>query len=153
MLKCWWKLLTPMAVLCMQDLEVQCTWPSGSWDWDCRVSWITSWWDLEPHPCTEVFKNRLGTLPGWNIYFLFLSLIFANQSSSRLPNAEGRPGVSDVSLLSGISGLSFDSPFLSPLLFFLPSPSCSFCLVIFLLMVHSPDFFPENSQIVKCLVV
>ena len=27
-----------------------------------------------------------------------------------------------VLLLSGISGLSFDSPFLSPLLFFLPSP-------------------------------
>ena len=31
---------------------------------------------------------------------------------------EGRPGMFDVSLLSGISGLSFDSPFLSPLLFF-----------------------------------
>ena len=31
-------------------------------------------------------------------------------------------GMSDVTLLSGISGLSFDSPFLSPLLFFfLPS--------------------------------
>ena len=34
---------------------------------------------------------------------------------------EGRSGMSDVTLLSGISGLSFDSPFLSPLLFFLPS--------------------------------
>ena len=31
---------------------------------------------------------------------------------------EGRPGMSDVTLLSGISGLSFESPFLSPLLFF-----------------------------------
>ena len=30
--------------------------------------------------------------------------------------------MSDVTLLSGISGLSFDSPFLSPLLFLLPSP-------------------------------
>ena len=30
--------------------------------------------------------------------------------------------MSDVSLLSGISGLSFDSTFLSRLLFFLPSP-------------------------------
>ena len=29
-----------------------------------------------------------------------------------------QPGMSDVPLLSGISGLSFDSPFLSPLLFF-----------------------------------
>ena len=31
---------------------------------------------------------------------------------------EGRPGMSDVSPLSGISGLSFDSTLLSPLLFF-----------------------------------
>ena len=30
--------------------------------------------------------------------------------------------MSDVLFLSGISGLSFDSSFLSPLLFFLPSP-------------------------------
>ena len=35
---------------------------------------------------------------------------------------KGRPGMSDVTLLSGISGLAFDSPFLSPLFFFLPSP-------------------------------
>ena len=35
---------------------------------------------------------------------------------------EGRPWMSDVIVLSGISGLSFDSPFLSPLLFFLPGP-------------------------------
>ena len=54
--------------------------------------------------------------------------------------------MSDVLLVSGISGLSFDSSFLSPLLFF------SFCLVLllflschcFLLMVHSPDFFPRK---------
>ena len=31
---------------------------------------------------------------------------------------EGRPGMSDVSSLSGISGLSFDSTLLSPRLFF-----------------------------------
>ena len=31
---------------------------------------------------------------------------------------EGRPGMSDVSPLSGISGLSFDSTLVSPLLFF-----------------------------------
>ena len=34
---------------------------------------------------------------------------------SLLDYLEGRPGMSDVSLLSRISGLSFDSPFLSPL--------------------------------------
>ena len=51
--------------------------------------------------------------------------------------------MSDVTLLSGISGLSFDSPFLSSLLLF-------FCLVLllFLLMVHSPDFFSlQKTQI------
>jgi len=36
-------------------------------------------------------------------------------------NPEGRPGMSNVTLLSGLSRLSFVSPFLSPLLFFLPS--------------------------------
>ena len=55
--------------------------------------------------------------------------------------------MSDVTPLSGISGLSFDSPFLSPLLFFLPSPLALSVLSFFLLMVHSPGFFPENSQI------
>ena len=52
--------------------------------------------------------------------------------------------MSDAILLSGISGLSFDSPFLSPLLF------C--CLVLlhllachFLLMVHSSDLFPKKA--------
>ena len=35
---------------------------------------------------------------------------------------KGRPGMYIVIALSGISGLSFDSSFLSPLLFFLPSP-------------------------------
>ena len=54
--------------------------------------------------------------------------------------------MSDVTLLSGISGLSFDSPFLSSHLFFF-SPSPLALSVIFLLMVHSPAFFPENSQI------
>ena len=56
--------------------------------------------------------------------------------------------MSDVVLLSGISGLSFDSPFLSPpLFFFLPSHLALSVLSFFLLMVHSPDIFPENSQI------
>ena len=40
------------------------------------------------------------------VYFLLLIL-----------PPEGRPGMSDVPLLSGISGLSFDAPFLSPLVF------------------------------------
>ena len=53
--------------------------------------------------------------------------------------AKGRPGMSDVFLLSGISGLLFDSPFLSHLLlFFLSSPPSPFSLES--LMVHSPIF-------------
>ena len=59
---------------------------------------------------------------------------------------EGRPGMSDVSPLSGISGLSFDSTLLSPLLFFclvlLP-----FCLIVFCLLALSFQLFPENSSI------
>ena len=57
---------------------------------------------------------------------------------------EGRPEISDVSPLSEISGLSvWYQVFVSPLLFF--------CLVLslflsysFLLLAHSPDFFPPK---------
>ena len=45
---------------------------------------------------------------------------FTTPSALQVP--VGRPGMSDVSYLSGISGLSFDSNLLSPFLFFLPSP-------------------------------
>ena len=52
--------------------------------------------------------------------------------------------MADVPLLSGISGLSFDSPFLC--LFLRPNPVALFssCIVLFLLMVCSLDFTPEN---------
>ena len=60
---------------------------------------------------------------------------------------EGRPGMSDVSPLSGISGLSFDSTLLSPLLFFclVLLPFLSF--IIFFLLALSSKLFPENSSI------
>ena len=51
--------------------------------------------------------------------------LFVNQLGTVVHHSpEGRLGISYVSFLSGISGLSFDFPFLSPLLFFffLPSP-------------------------------
>ena len=55
--------------------------------------------------------------------------------------------MSDVSPLSGISGLSFDSTLLSPLLFFclvlLPIPSYLF----FCLLALSSQLFQENSSI------
>ena len=46
----------------------------------------------------------------------------SSASSCSCSSPKGRPGMSDVTLLSGISGLSFDSPFLSPVWFLLPSP-------------------------------
>ena len=57
---------------------------------------------------------------------------------------EERPGMSYVPLLSGISGLSFDSPFLSPLFFLslfffffsLPSPLALSVLSFFCLCIH-----------------
>ena len=65
--------------------------------------------------CWERHKDRLilsfthtRTCTRAHTHSLFLSLA----------PPEGRPGMSDVSLLSRISGLSFDSPFLSPLIFF-----------------------------------
>ena len=79
-------------------------------------------------------------------YVLILSILSCHVCICLLLSApEGKLEMSDVILLSGISGLSFDSP-VSSLVFSVWS-SCSFCLVIFLLMVHSPDFFPENSNI------
>ena len=47
--------------------------------------------------------------------------------------------MSDVSPLSGISGLSFDSTLLSSLLFFY--------LIFFCLLVLSSELFSENSSI------
>ena len=79
------------------------------------------------------------------ISVLSLSSVFCRQSlyyfrecsevkmrmSSLLPSVspqKGRPGMSDVSPVSGISGLSFDSTLLSPLLFF--------CLVLLLFLSY-----------------
>ena len=70
--------------------------------------------------------------------------LFVNQLGIVVHHSpEGKLGMSDVSLLSGISGLSFWDLL-----------SCFYCLVlllfflvIFLLMVHSPAFyFSENLK-------
>ena len=77
----------------------------------------------------------------------------------RTSSPEGRPEMSDVYLLSGISGLSFESAFLSPLLIFFNFflfflVFLIFMFVIFLLMVLFFAFFglfssPENSNIFR----
>ena len=73
------------------------------------------------------------------------------------PLPKGRPGMSDVSILSGISGLSTDSSLPSPVLMFCLLPllfwsSLSFFFFLFFfllpkaLMAHSPVFFQKNLQ-------
>ena len=55
-------------------------------------------------------------------------------------------GMSDAPLWFEMSGLSFDSPFLSPLLFFLPSPLALSVWSFFCLWSILLTFFPENSD-------
>ena len=56
--------------------------------------------------------------------------------------------MSDVSLLHGISGLSFYSFLYLLSRFFLPRSLALSVLSFFLLTVHSPDFFfPENRTL------
>ncbi len=70
--------------------------------------------------------------------------LFINQLGTVVHHSpEGRLGISYVSFLSGISGLSFWDLL-----------SCFFCLVlllfllvIFLLMVHSPEFFSRKFKV------
>ena len=64
---------------------------------------------------------------------------------------EGTLVMSAVVLKSGISGLSFDFSFLSPLLFSLPSPVAHF--VSFLLMVRSPAYFKKINILVLYFVM
>ena len=84
---------------------------------------------LSPH-CLESPEGRPETSdasPVWNL------------------SPEGKPGTSVVSSLSGISGLSLDSTFLSALLFFL----VLLLLLLFLLLAHSsPAYCPEKTG--KC---
>ena len=110
-------------------------------DWDTflsleQVSWggvprtqklRSPWW--EPKCCQRIplSETRVGQS-------IALHAALADRTSTCLVSAfpihsnfiwpEGRPGSSDVSPLSGISGMSFDSVFLSALLLF--------CLALFL---------------------
>ena len=54
--------------------------------------------------------------------FFFHTAFVLADAGTCVGSPEGRPGMSDVPVLSRISGLSFDSPFLSLSCFFLPSP-------------------------------
>ena len=70
----------------------------------------------------RVLGSRPGCYTGC-LYPLSFTLSMSSHSPavyfiSPLLSSEGRPGMFDASPLSGISGLSFDSTLLSPLLFF-----------------------------------
>ena len=125
-------------------------------------SYIDSWLDLTEH-CKLVSLDGVSPAPGLTEpYCLFMihRIVFFNLHPplprtvrtllSFTPSLEGRPGISDVSPPppSGISGLSFDSTLLSPLLVFLAQFCYSFCLILFFLPAD-PFFwiFPENSSI------
>ena len=73
--------------------------------------------------------------PGAAVVELFL-IMFNLFSVQPKTTPKGRPGMSDVTPLSGISGLSFDSTLLSPLLFF--------CLVLLVLPFLSYLFLPTG---------
>ena len=74
-----------------------------------------SWWSL-----SNLAMDFCGQPSAAKVLLGCVQSIYIPWQPPYLP--KGRPRMSDVPLLSGISGLSFDSPFLSPLLFFLPSP-------------------------------
>ena len=71
-----------------------------------------------------------------------LCLVYSYHLSFKLP----WPVRSDFHLLSGISGPSFDSPFLSHLLFFPPSSVAISVLQFFCQWFIFLSFFQENSQ-------
>ena len=122
---------------------------------------VAVWKRSVPGTCYNVSLSRVQTrLFSSSSFFFFFFFFF---SATR----EVRPGMSDVNLLSGISGLSFGFSFLSLVeaeraaglgrSYLLPNPaalSASSFIYLFiylfsllLLMVRSPDFSPENSQL------
>ena len=108
-----WTCSTMAASLCLPSGSSGPTWPSPSY----------CWWRVCLPSCTPcVFTGKAyAVAPPLLVTHLSAPSLVTPPTTPFLP-PEGRPGMSDVTLPSEISGLSFDSPFLSPLLFFLPSP-------------------------------
>ena len=68
-----------------------------------------------------------------------------NNDDQRVTSKEGRGSLMS-SPLSGISGLSFDSTLLSPLLFFCLVLLVFLSYLFFCLLVHSPELLSQNSS-------
>ena len=103
-------LLAPFTVPCRMVLarpDEQETWPHH-----CSLRLFRIVWRSLCCPFACWILAQTSSLVTWSLY----------------ETPEGRLGMSDVSPLSGISGLSFDSTLLSPLLFF--------CLVLLPFLSH-----------------
>ena len=115
-----------------------------------RITFVLVWLERFYHSCIQIdiLKESYAesAFKGKRFCWVFFTLAF---SPYRWPcyflTPEWRPGMPDVSPLSGILGLSFVSRFLYPLLFFCHLAVCF--LLIFMLLVHSPAFFffTDNS--------
>ena len=111
------------------DYVVSYTAHSKKWLIFCK---IILWWQTLLHLPIPPIENgsymTSGKLNNNNSYIALyhvkiykLAMLYIISCGAVHYYPEGWLGMSDVNLLSGISGLPFDSPFLSPLLFFLPS--------------------------------
>ena len=120
--------------------------------WWFTLFWLTFWWFKLFLLTLWWFTPLLLTL-WWFTFFwltflwftLFLLTLVVVHTLLAVP--KGTPGMSDVSPLSEISGLSFDSTLLSPLMFFCLVLLLFLSYLFFCMLVHSPELFPENSSI------
>ncbi len=108
-------------------------WVEG-WEWAGWLDFVRERvpdrrWCIKKRPLKGECVNWVKRVSDWtfgmwtNCTYLFVFMLSTSP--------EGRPGMSDVSPLSGISGLSFDSTLLSPLLFFclVLLPFLSYCFL------------------------
>ena len=77
-----------------------------------------------------------------------LSVFVHSHRTLSLPTPKWRPGISYVSLLSGISWLSL-IPFPISTFVFPPSPPALSVFLFFLIMIPSPDIFQKISNIFR----
>ena len=84
---------------------------------------VTVWLAVHHLPVFLTHMQNCVSVTLWSVFMSVRGFKFVDESLIYIVTVpEGRLGMSNVILLSGISGLSFDSPFPSPLLSFLPSP-------------------------------
>ena len=104
-------------------------------------------WVHTVHKSCRDSRISFSFLAFWSFHlYLMLSLNPSSNPSILWP--EGSPGSSDISTLSGISGQSFDSIFLSALLLFCPSPVASSVFSFLCFWPSSPAYFQKFLETV-----